>query len=182
MKFLEIFGENWLNFVRKYKIIRIWRIISMRHWKVSKGNAKYCAFGPEKTKLLKIFRKIDILHNFSRNKFFTDLCPLLGKYYLWKIKFPIEKEIYKSTIRLNILMIFRCLNRGNDSIPKSSWGYLPNPVRFWVRDEVLKASFWGKGWALGKNSMSACVSYYNYAIQKLNRRMHMHMPFLCFYL
>ena len=48
MKILEIFGENWLKFVEKYKLINNWRIISIREGKL-RNACKICAFGPEKT-------------------------------------------------------------------------------------------------------------------------------------
>ena len=76
-------------------LINYWRIISIRQGKLRNIHAKFCAFGPEKTDFLKIFKKI--LRFFDQNlygklTFFVNIhenssiiLAQLRKYYLWKI-------------------------------------------------------------------------------------------------
>ena len=58
VKILEIFGEHWLKFVEKYKLINNWRIISIRQGKQRNMHARHFAVGPEKIDFLKVFTKI----------------------------------------------------------------------------------------------------------------------------
>ena len=58
MKIFEFCGENRLEFVEKWKIIKILGMISIGQVKVSNLPAKLCAFGPKEKKILKTFNKI----------------------------------------------------------------------------------------------------------------------------
>ena len=58
MKILEIFGENQLEFLEKFKMIKISRIISIGQGKIRICPAKRCAFGPRMNKILKNFKQL----------------------------------------------------------------------------------------------------------------------------
>ena len=77
MKILEILGENRRNFVEKWKIIKIWRMISIRQSKVRKLLSKPCTCWPGLKKTLKNSK--NLYRNPNGNlTFFT----FLTKYFL----------------------------------------------------------------------------------------------------
>ena len=81
MKILEIFGENWLEFLEKCKIIKIWWMISIGQVKLSKLPAKPFAFGPKMNLILKTFKKFLIFFDqnlYGKLTFFT----IFSKYFL----------------------------------------------------------------------------------------------------
>ena len=72
-KCLKNFGESRLYFVEKFKLIKIWWIISIGHRNLRKVLTKFCEFGPKMMKKIQenfeIFWsksqwKIDFFHNF----------------------------------------------------------------------------------------------------------------------
>ena len=95
MKILEIFGENRVQFVEKWKIINIWRRISIGQGKLRNLRAKLCAFGPKTKKILKVFKKSLRFYDQNRygkltcftffTKYFLDFWLLSESRYRWKI-------------------------------------------------------------------------------------------------
>ena len=72
-KCLKNFGENRLYFVEKFKLIKIWWIISIGHRNLRKVLTIFCEFGPKMKKKIqekfeifwsKSLWKIDFFHNF----------------------------------------------------------------------------------------------------------------------
>ena len=90
MKILEIFGENRLKFVEKWKIINIWRMISIGPEKLRNVRAKCCAFWPKNEENFEIFWskslwKIDFFSHFLLNISWISGTSPKVYVYLWNI-------------------------------------------------------------------------------------------------
>ena len=80
MKILQNLGEDRLEFVEKFNIIKIWRIIPIEQRILRKLRAMFCAIGPKMKKIFKFFKqnlwKIEIVHNLFYYIFLGFLHPL----------------------------------------------------------------------------------------------------------
>ena len=95
MKILEIFGENRLKFVEKWKIIKIWRKIFIVTAKLRNLLANPCTFATKSRKTLKNLKKIltlfdqNLYGKLTFSPFFLNISgssDLSETIYFWKIR------------------------------------------------------------------------------------------------